>query len=196
MFGMAGGSAGQFLVGPIIASGVAWSTFWVGMGVVGLVISGLLFLLLPPAAPQPRRDDWLKDAAAALTIVFSNPQSILCGDDRRAAVHSDDDLRHGLGRALSAGGAGLRLRRGGDALVDGAARLDHRLPAPWLPLGSDRAPKTGDRGQRRRAAVCLAWILYGPAGVLPPYVIGLVAGIASGAAMLPYTVIKEANPPA
>src|SRR6185295_14974589 len=53
MFGMAGGSAGQFLVGPIIASGVAWSAFWVVMGVVGLCISGLLFLLLPPAAPQP-----------------------------------------------------------------------------------------------------------------------------------------------
>src|SRR5215471_12201620 len=32
--------------------------------------------------------------------------------------------------------------------------------------------------------------------MLPPYVLGLVAGIASGAAMLPYTVIKEANPPA
>ena len=31
--------------------------------------------------------------------------------------------------------------------------------------------------------------------MLPPYVLGLVAGIASGAAMLPYTVIKEANPP-
>jgi hypothetical protein len=43
---------------------------------------------------------------------------------------------------------------------------------------------------------CLAWILYGPADVLPPYVLGLVAGIASGAAMLPYTVIKEVNPPA
>jgi MFS family permease len=42
---------------------------------------------------------------------------------------------------------------------------------------------------------CLAWILYGPANALPPYVLGLVAGIASGAAMLPYTVIKEANPP-
>ena len=42
----------------------------------------------------------------------------------------------------------------------------------------------------------LAWILYGPADVFPPYVLGLVAGIASGAAMLPYTVIKEANPPA
>jgi MFS family permease len=42
---------------------------------------------------------------------------------------------------------------------------------------------------------CLAGILYGPANVLPPYVVGLVAGLASGAAMLPYTVIKEANPP-
>src|SRR5262249_33854316 len=43
--------------------------------------------------------------------------------------------------------------------------------------------------------VCLAWILFGPPNVLPPYVLGLVAGIASGAAMVPYTVIKEANPP-
>ena len=31
MFGMAGGSAGQFVVGPIIASGVAWHTFWMVM---------------------------------------------------------------------------------------------------------------------------------------------------------------------
>ena len=37
--------------------------------------------------------------------------------------------------------------------------------------------------------------LYGPPGILPPYVLGLITGIASGAAMLPYTVIKEANPP-
>jgi MFS family permease len=43
--------------------------------------------------------------------------------------------------------------------------------------------------------VCLAWILFGPAEVFPPYLLGLVAGLASGAAMLPYTVIKEVNPP-
>ena len=41
---------------------------------------------------------------------------------------------------------------------------------------------------------CLAWILYGSFGIFPPYSVGLVTGIASGAAMLPYTVIKEANP--
>ncbi|HEY5908357.1 MAG TPA: MFS transporter, partial [Vicinamibacteria bacterium] len=33
MFGMAGGSAGQFVVGPVIASGVPWSRFWIFMGV-------------------------------------------------------------------------------------------------------------------------------------------------------------------
>ena len=49
MFGMAGGSAGQFVVGPVIAAGVPWSRFWVVMGVAGLVIGALLFVLLPKA---------------------------------------------------------------------------------------------------------------------------------------------------
>src|SRR5262245_35449223 len=35
MFGMAGGSAGQFLVGPLIGRGLAWNHFWLGMGVLG-----------------------------------------------------------------------------------------------------------------------------------------------------------------
>src|SRR5499426_3607219 len=33
MFGMAGGSAGQFVVGPLINNGLTWSNFWIGMGV-------------------------------------------------------------------------------------------------------------------------------------------------------------------
>jgi MFS family permease len=38
-------------------------------------------------------------------------------------------------------------------------------------------------------------IFFGQAGVFPLYLLGLVAGLASGAAMLLYTVIKEVNPP-
>ncbi len=38
-----------------------------------------------------------------------------------------------------------------------------------------------------------AGIFYLPAGVVPRYVLGLLLGIGSGAAMLPYTVIKEVN---
>src|SRR6188474_1381226 len=59
MFGMAGGSAGQVLVGPTIAAGVSWSTFWIAMGVVGLVISGVLFFMLPEPEKKERRADWL-----------------------------------------------------------------------------------------------------------------------------------------
>ena len=55
MFGMAGGSAGQFVVGPVIAAGVPWSRFWVVMGVAGLVIGALLLALIPKAEKAERR---------------------------------------------------------------------------------------------------------------------------------------------
>src|SRR5262245_46758990 len=78
MFGMAGGSAGQFVVGPLIAAGVTWTAFWAGMGILGLAVSAILFFLLPDSKPVERRDDWLRDGAGAFGIVFRNPQSILC----------------------------------------------------------------------------------------------------------------------
>ena len=58
MFGMAGGSAGQFAVGPLIGRGMSWKGFWIGMGVVGLAIGALLFFLLPnePEAKAPPVD--------------------------------------------------------------------------------------------------------------------------------------------
>ena len=58
MFGMAGGSAGQFVVGPLIARGVPWQAFWAAMGVVGLVIS--VAAVRAAAASERRR----RDAAA------------------------------------------------------------------------------------------------------------------------------------
>src|SRR6476661_5319695 len=66
MFGMAGGSAGQFLVGPLIGAGVPWSTFWFAMGVAGLAIGAVLVVLLPDSPAAKRRDDWLTAAGRAL----------------------------------------------------------------------------------------------------------------------------------
>jgi MFS family permease len=77
------------------------------------------------------------------------------------------------------------------------------VPFGWI-IGCPLLGLLSDRLGRRKPVIaggavvllaCLAWMLYGSAGVFPPYVLGLIAGIASGAAMLPYTVIKEANPP-
>ena len=78
MFGMAGGSAGQFVVGPMIGGGMAWSHFWIGMGVFGLVIAVVLFFLIPGQA-QESSGEGLKSVARAFGTVFRNPQSILCG---------------------------------------------------------------------------------------------------------------------
>jgi MFS family permease len=86
----------------------------------------------------------------------------------------------------------------GDAVMRSAT-----VPFGWI-IGCPLLGFISDRIGRRRPVIfvsafvllaCLAWILYGPTNVFPPYVVGLVAGIASGAAMLPYTVIKEVNPP-
>jgi MFS family permease len=80
MFGMAGGSAGQFLVGPLITNRMPWGRFWIYAGLLGLVISLLLFFLLPSesSASSTARGGF-SQVFRSLKSVFANPQSILCG---------------------------------------------------------------------------------------------------------------------
>jgi MFS family permease len=195
MFGMAGGSAGQFVVGPMIASGVAWNLFWMWMGLGGLVIGALLYGMLPPAPRRDRSPDWLRDAMRAMGTVFRNPQSILCGVIAGLLFIPTTifDMIWGVRYLQDARGFDY-----GTAVVRSSM-----VPLGWI-IGCPLLGFISDRIGRRKPVmlaggavllVCLAWILYGPVHILPPYVLGLVAGIASGAAMLPYTVIKEANPP-
>jgi MFS family permease len=195
MFGMAGGSAGQFLVGPAIAAGVPWRGFWMAMGASGLAISMLLFFLLPKPAPAKQRPDWVKAALQALGLVFRNPQSILCGVIAGLLFIPTTIFDMVWGVQYLQEGRGFDY---GTAVMRSAT-----VPLGWI-LGCPLLGMISDRLGRRKPVIvagaavlfaCLVWILYGPADFLPPYVLGIVAGLASGAAMLPYTVIKEANPP-
>src|SRR6476646_8254735 len=81
MFGMAGGSAGQFLVGPLIKRGLPWERFWLYAGLLGIVISVALLFLLPSEAKQSAKTSrgGLGKVLNSLKDVFLNPQSILCG---------------------------------------------------------------------------------------------------------------------
>jgi MFS family permease len=195
MFGMAGGSAGQFVVGPMIASGLAWYQFWFGMGVAGVVLGTLLFVFLPRHESSTRENKGIGPIAKAMGAVFRNPQSILCGLIAGLLFIPTTifDMIWGVRYLQDAHGFEY-----GSAVMRSAA-----VPFGWI-IGCPLLGWISDRMGRRKPVIiagslvllaCLAWILFGPANVLPPYVLAIVAGVASGAAMLPYTVIKEANPP-
>ena len=196
MFGMAGGSAGQFLVGPLIGRGMPWQSFWIGMGVIGLAMAVILYLLLPPpAAASTSRDEGMTGIVSAFGTVFRNPQSILCGLIAGLLFIPTTifDMVWGVRFLQDAHGVEYA-----DAVIRSST-----VPLGWI-IGCPLLGFISDRIGRRKPVIaasglvllaCLAWILYGQPGVFPPYVLGIVAGIASGAAMLPYTVIKEVNTP-
>jgi MFS family permease len=195
MFGMAGGSAGQFVVGPMIGGGLSWNGFWIGMGIAGLMIGGVFLLLLPRGERIQQPENWLKSTTGAFGAVFRNPQSILCGLIAGLLFIPTTifDMIWGVRYLQEAHGFDY-----GSAVMRSAT-----VPLGWI-IGCPLLGFISDRLGRRKPVLiagavvllaCLAWILYGRLNVFPPYVIGLVAGLASGAAMLPYTVIKEANPP-
>jgi MFS family permease len=195
MFGMGGGSAGQFAVGPMISGGLGWREFWLGMGVVGLVIGGLLFFLLPRERKVAPSDSKTESITHAFKVVFKNPQSILCGLVAGLLFIPTTifDMIWGVRYLQEAHGLDYA-----SAVMRSAA-----VPFGWI-IGCPLLGFISDRLGRRKPVIiggavvllaCLAWILFGPANIFPPFTLGLLTGIASGAAMLPYTVIKEANPP-
>jgi len=195
MFGMAGGSAGQFAVGPLMSRGMPWKVFWTGMGVIGLAIGALLYFLLPKERKPEEAKGGLKTTVEAFVTVFKNPQSILCGLIAGFLFIPTTifDMIWGVRYLQEAHGFSYA-----SAVMRSAA-----VPLGWI-IGCPLLGFISDRLGRRKPVIiagaivllgCLAWILFGPKDFLPPYVLGLVAGSASGAAMLPYTVIKEANPP-
>lgn len=194
MFGMAGGSLGQFAVGPLIKHGLAWNQFWIYAGVLGLVVSATLFFLLPKDAAQSAAGGFAS-LVGPLGKVFRNPQSILCG------------LISGLLFVpttifgMTWGVRFLQEARGRE--FDAAVTLAATLPLGWM-IGCPLLGYISDKLGRRKPVILggtlmllavFTWVLFGNPAILRGHIVGILMGIASGAAMLPYTVIKEANPP-
>jgi len=196
MFGMAGGSAGQFLVGPLIKHRLPWGHFWIYAGILGLAISACLFVLLPKDAPRDNAGAVVRSGMlASLKAVFLNPQSTLCG------------LISGLlfiPTTIFGMTWGVRfLQEGRGREFDSAVTLAATVPLGWI-IGCPLLGFISDRLGRRKPVIVagtimllgmLAWVLFGDPKILRGPAVGILMGIASGAAMLPYSVIKEVNPP-
>jgi MFS family permease len=197
MFGMAGGSAGQFLVGPLIKGGLPWNRFWIYTGLVGLVISVLLFVLLPKEAPKAAASGagGFASLLTSLGRVFRNPQSLLCGLISGLLFIPTTIF------GMTWGVRFLQEARGRE--YEAAVTLAATVPFGWM-IGCPLLGFISDRLGRRKPVILggtvvmlgvLAWILFGDPAILRGAKVGILLGIASGAAMLPYTVIKEVNPP-
>jgi MFS family permease len=197
MFGMGGGSAGQFLVGPIIKRGLPWGQFWIYAGLVGLAISAALFMFLPRETPRPAAagtGGWAS-VFGSLKTVFLNPQSILCGLISGLLFIPTTIF------GMTWGVRFLQEARGRE--YDAAVMLAATVPLGWM-IGCPLLGFISDRLGRRKPVILggtaallgvLAWVLFGDPHILRGPAVGILMGIASGAAMLPYTVIKETNPP-
>src|SRR6202142_3496984 len=78
--GMLGGSAGQFAIGPMIEHGLEVHAIWIGFGVIILAVAVFLYI----AAPKEQfglhaQEVSLGPLLQPYKVVFSNPQSYLCG---------------------------------------------------------------------------------------------------------------------
>lgn len=191
-FGMLGGSMGQIAVGPLIHGRVTVHQFWLGLGVVVLLVAiGLLLV-----TPREERVTTIGEKRNFLTpykVVLSNPQSYLCG------------IVSGLLFAPTTIGDmvwGVRLFQE-DRLFSyhDAVFAISMVPFGWV-FGCPLFGWLADVLHRRKVAlligvsamlICALQLTFLPAA-LPSWVTLFVFGISSGAAMIPYTIIKEANP--
>jgi len=197
MFGMAGGSAGQFLVGPMIKSGLTWDRFWICCGILGLIIAVTLLVLLPKEEPKAATSGsgGFATLLSSLGKVFRNPQSILCGLISGLLFIPTTIL------GMTWGVRFLQEARGRE--FETAVVLAATVPIGWM-IGSPLLGFISDRLGRRKPVILagtimlladVTWVLFGNPEVLRGHTVGILMGIASGAAMIPYTVIKEANSP-
>ena len=195
MFGMAGGSAGQFAVGPLIKHGLPWERFWIYAGIIGLAISACLLVFLPREERKPAAGGGLAGVLGSLKTVFINPQSVLCGLIAALLFIPTTILGMTWGVRF--------LQEGRGREYETAVAMAATVPLGWM-VGCPLLGFISDRLGRRKPVIfggaaallgVLAWVLFGVPEIFRGPVVGITMGIASGAAMLPYTVIKEANPP-
>jgi MFS family permease len=192
--GMLGGSAGQFVVGPLIHGSLEWQQFWVYAGVVTLVIAFAMFIATPQEDLSQGSNTSIWTTFAPYKTVLANPQSWLCG------------LCGGLLFLPTTVGAmtwGVSFLQEGWH-VDYSQAVDRAAAVAmgWV-FGCPILGYITDRIGRRKpvllggvALMLLATlaIFYLPPETFPPYLLAFLLGFGSGAAMIPYSIIKEVNP--
>jgi MFS family permease len=190
---MLGGAAGQFVVGPWLEHGVAWQSIWHWLGTACVIVGILLFFISPSESrPQSSGSGWAS-LIRPYAIVFRNPQSYLCGAVAGLLFvpTTIGDMTWGVAFFQRD-----RMFSYHDAVVTGSL-----VPLGWV-IGCPLLGWLADQMGRRKPALIGGAVVMFLAAALITFSTGhrvaeigcLIFGIASGAAMIPYTIIKEVNP--
>jgi MFS family permease len=191
--GMLGGSAGQFVAGPLIHHGVSLWGFWIAVGILCAGIGLALVEIIPREAKAAPPGSVLASIVSPYRTVFSNLQSWMSGVISGLLFAPTTIFAMTWGIAFLQ--QDLQYPYGKAVLVCSLVPLGWVIGCPLLGWLSDRS------GLRKPALsggiivmfASFATLIFGH-DIVPPGVSALVFGIASGAAMIPYTIIKEANP--
>jgi MFS family permease len=190
--GMLGGSAGQFAVGPLIQRGLPWQSFWLVVGAIAFAVAICMFVAIPAVLLSGKRFS-ARDLVAPYKVVLSNPQSYLCGI---VAGLLFAPTTIGI---MTWGVAFFQLDR--SYSYEAAVYSASLVPLGWA-VGCPALGRLADKLGRRKPVVIFgaAAMILGIAEVtftpqlLPTGVVLFLLGVVSGAAMIPYTIIKEVNP--
>jgi MFS family permease len=190
--GMLGGSMGQLAVGPLIHGMVSVPQFWNAMGAIVLLV-GVALLAMTPSESRAGQANEPGGFLAPYKVVLSNPQSYLCGivAGLLFVPTTIGDMVWGvrffqLDRQFSYHDAVLAISM---------------VPLGWV-FGCPLFGWLADALGRRKVAliagavlmlICAIQLTWLP-DLIPNWATLLLFGVASGSAMIPYTIIKEANP--
>jgi len=200
--GMAGAAFGtkpvHALIDPAGSFHVGWQEVWIGFMVLGLVLALATWIVMPRDKGDSAEHHGALSLASVLQpfrLVFGNPQSWLAG------------IIGGLLFVPTTIGALVWatafLHDGQNVPMADAAWDAFMVPIGWV-IGCPLLGYISDQMGRRKPVLIVGGlvmlaaglcVVYVPEGAFPRYVVPLVLGIASGAAMIPFSMMKEANPP-
>lgn len=192
--GMLGGSAGPLIAGPMIERGVGVHILWVGFGIVILANAIVLYSATPKEQFGPHtQEGGFGSILKPYQIVFSNPQSYLCGAVAGLlfAPTTIGDMIWGVARFQK----DLQLSHHSAVLVVSMVPLGWVVGCPLLGWLSDRIGRRKPviMGSIAVMILCGVQIAFKTLPI-PVHVAMFIFGVASGAAMIPYSIIKEVNP--
>jgi MFS family permease len=200
--GMLGAAVGskpvQMAIDPAGSFDVSWQHVWLAFAVIGVVLAAVIWFVMPREQGNTathREPLSVRSLLRPFGVVFGNAQSWLAG------------IVGGLLFVPTTIGAMVWatsfLNAGKHIAMAAAASDASMVPLGWV-IGCPLLGYISDRIGRRKpvlvggALVMLAAgiaAVYLPESALPRYLVPLMLGIGSGAAMIPFTIIKETNPP-